>query len=528
MNHQPKAGSSSRPMVVLLLLGLVSTLWFLVRVLPKPNRAGYPCMRAAAPFMSAFIIYVLSLGSTLLGFNKFKQQFARTKYLSGSVFLIVALLSFSLFFFQDSQESFARVFNSRYAAFPALSNMPVGTPKGLFPGRVVWVHDADATNENYDPESAGDEWWYSDQNVNQEVVNKMLSIAIMKYAGKKKISEAWDALFKSYNSSHGRGERGYAAGEKIAIKINLTNHSRTSPERMDATPQLLNALLHELTVNAGVRPSDITLGDPYRDFRGEYINLVMSEFQEVRYVDGKGGNGVIQTIPSEKEVILFSDDSLRSTLPQHYLDATYLINIPGLKTHSGGGLTLIAKNHYGSYLAKGEDPASQYAGALHYSMPSNVSGKRKYRHLVDLMGHESTGGKEFLYIIDGIWGGEGWEGWIKKFKSAPFSNDYPNSILVGQDPVALESVCFDILFEECLRDSKKASYPITLKEEIADYLLQCASSDYWPEGIRYDPEGDGSTLQSLGVFEHWNNPAERKYSRNLGTGEGIELIYAYP
>jgi hypothetical protein len=144
------------------------------------------------------------------------------------------------------------------------------------------------------------------------------------------------------------------------------------------------------------------------------------------------------------------------------------------------------------------------------------------------MGHESTGGKEFLYIIDGIWGGEGWEGWIKKFKSAPFGNDYPNSILVGQDPVALESVCFDILFEECLRDAKKATYPVALKEEIADYLLQCASADYWPEGIRYDPEGDGSTLQSLGVFEHWNNPVDRKYSRNLGTGKGIELLYAGP
>ncbi|MDA3822650.1 MAG: T9SS type A sorting domain-containing protein [Bacteroidales bacterium] len=64
-----------------------------------------------------------------------------------------------------------------------------------------------------------------------------------------------------------------------------------------------------------------------------------------------------------------------------------------------------------------------------------------------------------------------------------------------------------------------------MKVEVADYLLQCASSDYWPEGIKYDPEGDGTPISSLGVFEHWNNATERQYSRNLGTGNGIELNY---
>ena len=141
------------------------------------------------------------------------------------------------------------------------------------------------------------------------------------------------------------------------------------------------------------------------------------------------------------------------------------------------------------------------------------------------MGHEQTGGKGLLYIIDGIWAGEDWKGLIKKFKSTPFNNDYPSSILIGQDPVALESVCFDILFEECANDPTKESYPITLKNEIADYLLQCASSEYWPDNIIYDPEGDGSALESLGVFEHWNNAADKQYSRNLGIGEGIELNY---
>jgi hypothetical protein len=31
--------------------------------------------------------------------------------------------------------------------------------------------------------------------------------------------------------------------------------------------------------------------------------------------------------------------------------------------------------------------------------------------------------------------------------------------------------------------------------------------------------------KNLGVMEHWNNPKEKKYSRNLGKQIGIELIY---
>ena len=47
-----------------------------------------------------------------------------------------------------------------------------------------------------------------------------------------------------------------------------------------------------------------------------------------------------------------------------------------------------------------------------------------------------------------------------------------------------------------------------------------------PSGTVYDPERDGKPVTgSLGVFEHWNNPTDRQYSRNLGKGEGIELVY---
>ncbi|MDA3892060.1 MAG: DUF362 domain-containing protein [Salinivirgaceae bacterium] len=511
----------------MIILGLSATLWFLFRVIPKPSRAKYPCMQAAAPIMSSFVIYMIAISASMFSFKKFKQSMQSSKHLVASGFLFLSVLSFAFIFLNDSKESIARALETVDETFPVNSNEPIGEAKGMFPGRVVWVHNDEATNSNFEPGNG--DLVYNDDNTDVVVIKNMLESSLMQYTEKATADEAWDAIFKSHNNSKGRGEVGYSAGEKIAIKINLTNGS-AKDDRADASPQLLIALLHELTLNAGVAQEDIILGDPYRSFNRDEYTTLKSTYPDVVYVDGRGGNGIIQTVATDTAVLFFAgpDDEgnmMESSLPTHYMEATYMINMPILKTHNEGGITLIAKNHQGSYLKPGDPEEGQYAIKMHYSLPANSSGTGKYRHTVDYMGHEQTGGKGLLYIVDAIWAGESWQGYVSKFKSYPFNDDYPSSIFIGQDPVALESVCFDVLFEEYATDDNKSDYPLLYKEEIADMLSQCASSDYWPAGITYDPEGDGTPLKSLGVFEHWNNPIDRQYSRNLGTGEGIELKY---
>ena len=56
-----------------------------------------------------------------------------------------------------------------------------------------------------------------------------------------------------------------------------------------------------------------------------------------------------------------------------------------------------------------------------------------------------------------------------------------------------------------------------------DFLLQAADSANWSEGITYDPDADGELIASMGVYERWNNEFDKQYTRNLGTGNGIEL-----
>ena len=64
----------------------------------------------------------------------------------------------------------------------------------------------------------------------------------------------------------------------------------------------------------------------------------------------------------------------------------------------------------------------------------------------------------------------------------------------------------------------------TIYGAIDNYLHEASQANDPPSGTYYAPNGDSVRLQSLGVHEHWNNSTDREYSRNLGTGNGIELV----
>ena len=49
------------------LTGLLALVWFLLRVVPKPSRAAYPCQRASLPLISAFVVWLLGSASALFG-----------------------------------------------------------------------------------------------------------------------------------------------------------------------------------------------------------------------------------------------------------------------------------------------------------------------------------------------------------------------------------------------------------------------------------------------------------------------------
>jgi len=507
-------GSISATKIAFIIIGIGATIWFLIRVIPKPSRASYPCMKASAPIMSAFVIYLIGLASTVYIFKEKKGRLFLLKGVLALVFVVSLLISFE---YSTPNSTFTIVDPSYFKP-----NAPMGVAQGLFPGRVAWIYNPDATNKNMTNKAY--DYWFLDQNCNQISVDSMLTAGIRRMGGRKNIGEAWDGVFKYFNQTHGKGNVGYTPGEKFAIKINLTNSccSSVGTAAMDAAPQMVLGILKQLVEVVKVPQSDIWIGDNYRLFRDDYWDKCHSVYPNVHYVDGTGRNGREQTKPSAEQILKFSDGKFTSSLPQHYLDASYLINMPCLKSHDVGGITLAAKNHQGSFLNEADLPQNQSAINMHYALPG-VNGKvNQYRHLVDYMGHEQLGGKTLLYIVDGLWAGRNWDGVVEKWQMSPFNNDYPSSIFVSQDAVAIESVCFDFLLTEYATKSASLKYPYMTG--VDDYMKQAADPANWPAGIQYDPEGDGTLLKSLGVYEHWNNPNEMKYSRNLHTGNGIELV----
>lgn len=510
--------------LIFVIMGIASTIWFLVRVLPKPSRATYPCMQAVAPFMSGFIFYILTLTGSVYAFKKIGFLLRNARYFATVIAIVGGLTT--VFIASTVNTTKSSALSLRTEAFVA--NEPMGVAQGAIPGRVVWVWDPDATNENL-VNTSGD-YWYHDNNTNQEVVDKMLADGIKALAGKEDNKEAWDGLFKYFNAQHGKGSIGYTEGEKIAIKLNLTNsccnmdgtNKTRNKERMDSSPQMTLALLKQLIEVVGVAQEDIYIGDTYRPFRDEHWDKCHSVYPNVHYMDGLGINGREQSQPSGEQLLIFSDGQETSSIPQHYINATYFINMPCFKTHDTAGLTFAAKNHQGSVLREGDPPSSQSAMYMHYAFPQNNPAVNQFRHLVDYLGHEQLGGKTLLNIVEGIWGGRSWEGYIDKFQMTPFNNDYVNSLFLSQDRVAIESVCFDFMLEEYKNKPSDEKYPYMTGVE--DYLKQSADPSTWPAGIVYDPEGDGTPLESMGVYEHWNNPIDKQYSRNLGTGNGIELV----
>jgi hypothetical protein len=410
-----------------------------------------------------------------------------------------------------------------------VSNQPVGVARGLHPGRVVWAHDPSAT----DWEGPGHGHWWEDGHTNQAAVDRMMAEVIQTVGGKTNDRKAWDALIKHFNQTHGNGNVGYRKGEKVTIKVNLVGcivgwgvdpksyDLVRDLDYMNASPQMIMALLRQLVHAVGVREQDISVGDPLCLFPNQYWGPLHSEFPNIHYLDHNGGNATYPRALVQYSSVPFHWSSRPSGtaqdyVPVPYVEAKYVINIANLKGHTLAGATLCAKNHFGSLFRR---PPDHGYYDMHGSLPGMARGSGHYRDLVDLMGHAHLGGKTLLCLIDGLYPGmHPSEHSPRKFSAAPFNGHWASSLLASQDPVAIDSVALDFLRAEW------NDYPRMLGAD--DYLHEAALADNPPSGTFYDPNHATHTtrLASLGVHEHWNNPQEKQYSRNLGKKEGVELV----
>jgi parallel beta-helix repeat protein len=479
--------------------------------LPKPSRATYPCQRLAAPLASGFVVWLTGLIGSTLAYRKAKKHLYQSRYVVAALCLTVSITALWLSVTLTGQDS------AQAAFVPSEPpNSPIGVAKGIYPGRVVWTHDPDATSWD----GATGHWWH-DEHTDQKVVDYMVSKTLQKLTGQSADPNAWHALFTHFNNTKGRGNLGYQRGDTVVIKINMNQDSGSTWSRGQGmpSPHVIYSVLDQLINQAGVPGAAITVYDASRYIGDPIYDKVRSnpdtDFQDIKFVvsSSRARNGRIAAAYDTANP-LYTRAGV-AYLPECVTQADYLINMALLRPHSMFGVTLCAKNHFGStYFQSG---GGWTPAPLH-----NHGGRSKsmdtYQCLVNLTGHEHLNGKTLLYMIDGLYGARNQSNDVLKHVS--FGNDWSSSLFASQDPIAIDSVALDFLRHEA--QLNPAITDVTGNPD--NYLHEAAQANNPPSGVVYDPEQDGTPLQSLGVHEHWNNPVDKQYSRNLGTGDGIELV----
>ena len=514
------------PLWLFPIAGLLALIWFLIRVIPKPSRATYPCQRIAAPLASGFVVWLLGLTFSVAAFHRAKRLFHQSRYVVAAISIVAAVmvlwLSVSI---TNPKEASAGPFVP-----PDSPNTPVGIAKGINPGRVAWVYDPELVNWN-----GSDEFWWQDTHTDPDVAHSMMSRAIRSVAGIPNQADAWDAIFRDFNLTHHGVDQGYQPGDKIAIKVNLIfSRAYTWTNQTNRpSPQMVYALLYQLIEVASVPDSDITvydgifyIGDPIYDYcHGDFPGVTFAEGDATDRPGYEGGPGPnpgerikVQCDFNDPNAVVHHaepniEDRNQVRLPDFVVDAKYFINFCLPRKHELAGITACAKNMFGSVHRPsytnyhGWDPSNMhdYIGAFDFNIWEGRD-YDTYNPTVELMGHEQMGGKTLLFLGECLH--------RYKWSPSPFNGRWPSSIFASQDGVAFESVLIDLL----------RSVGDLVEGTTDNYLHEAAEANDPPSETDYDPEGDGSLLSSLGVHEHWNNSTDKQYTRNLGTGDGIELI----
>ncbi len=343
--------------------------------------------------------------------------------------------------------------------------------------RIVRVHNPlascfDVLNFDY---HAGIPESYYGNFVSQRVVDGMFDAALCAFTGE---SDAVQALKRIIP---------FRPGERVFLKINVTvsyllwggdwnkikwdlHYNDT-----DAVAEPINAVLGAL-VRTGVPQDCISLADPTwsegnpdserrtpRLVPNRLARKIKAKFPGVTVYRSSftpDGNGITWASNDPHAIVEFRDPLIdrrkqRVTshrLPDQLIQADHFITIPIMKRHDSGGITGALKNNFGTIASCARFHEPHYNGdgkpGAMFHAENNPA--------VDIWLNRHVGAKTRLIVCDAIFGGWNWgENPPTAWKG--FGGRSPNCLLVGTDPVAMDSVIFDHVTESLAEKVK--NYP---------------------------------------------------------------------
>lgn len=300
--------------------------------------------------------------------------------------------------------------------------------------------------------------------INEETLSRMFSLGLKELAGTVSNREAWLKILKDYKS-----------GDKITIKINLNNASyceQITTNRMDQTAPIINSIVANLTEYLYVKEEDITVADPSRYIHPDII-LNRCPFKYINWIDCRSPN-----LWDKRESVKFTEDQPvrpknRPDLPKKvsfhlarvYTESDHIINVVLMKNH-GCGVSGAMKNHFGAI----PPPSPKF---LHTGL-----GERSY--IADLCNTESIKYKVRLNVCDAIfanWHNNVWS--PRPWKTFP--EESPNSLFLGADPVAFDSVLLQHITDEVVVQGRNA--PKWVQEAVEKHQFLHYAMEYHRLGI---------------------------------------------
>jgi len=267
--------------------------------------------------------------------------------------------------------------------------------------------------------------------INQKTVTTMLDQGLRQLTRTSNQRQAWLGLLQNYQK-----------GDTVTIKINLNNASYkedVTTNRLDQSVQMVNALVDSLTSSLNISPGNITVADPSRWIHPRIFKDRCS-FPGIHWVDSSSHNlwDPGETIRFSKHQPIRPAD--KPQFPQKpafhvarvYTETDHIINVCLLKNH-GCGITGAMKNHFGAF----PPPFAKY---LHDGL-----GSKSY--IADVCNTPSIKNKVRLNICEAIFGNWHNNVWCPRpWKT--FAGGTPNSLFLGTDPVAFDSVLLQHIIDE--------------------------------------------------------------------------------
>lgn len=227
--------------------------------------------------------------------------------------------------------------------------------------------------------------WAAAGQLNRSVVLQMLDEAVRLVTGVESAEAAWSTLF--------------ASDDVVAIKVN-----QISPN-VFSNPVVAMAIAERL-VDTGLRPGNIIIWDRKRE------ELARNGY----HLDEDPSRVIVRGVDGEWEDQPVRQGSFCGRLAKIITrQCSAIVNVPVLKDHSGSGITLAMKNHYGSH----DNPNAHHAN-------------RCDPYIADLNSIPAIKDKTRLIVCDAT---------VACFRGGPHAADprgrwQPNAILAATDPVA--------------------------------------------------------------------------------------------